>query len=219
MKINHKLHIGGVELDLTEPIPEIERKLNENQAKCYLNLVKASYNEIDDRTAEITFHRILPFNYVHSLNGCLCYIDAAIVSGLSEKYFVLDLTGQRKPICGPLIPWGDAWYIPDGAFSSFLRKFNEVMVKEKLSRVRFIITTDKIVVIVKYPRSKGKFDDDVADLEAEIGESLENRRGQTLSFTLYDLGQICQRPQVKKKSYMGLQSYLLKTYEITLNIL
>lgn len=217
--INHKLHIGGVELDLTKPIPEIEQKLNDQQAKCYLNLVKASYREIDNRTAEITFHRNLPFKYSYGLGGdCLCYIDAAIVSGLSEDCFVLDLTGNRKPICCPLIPWDRVWYIPKAAFISFYRTFNETMVQEKISRARIMVSMDKIEVIVKFPRDKGKYDDDIADLEAELGGTLESHRGETLEFKLYDLGQICQRPQVKVKSYMGLKSYLLKTYEITLKI-
>jgi hypothetical protein len=218
--IQKKLHIGGVELDLTLPQNEIEEKLNQQQVKCYLNLVSASYKEIDDRTVEITFHRNLPFKYAYGLGGqCLCYIDAAIVSGLTEDCFKVDFSGNTKPVCGPLIPWDDAWYIPTAAFTSFFRSFNETMVQEKISRVRIISDTDKLVVVVKYPRNnKGKYDDDIADLEAEIGEPLENRRGQTLTYTLDDLGQICQRSQVKTKSYQGLKSHLLKTYEITLNI-
>lgn len=184
-----------------------------------MNLVKASYREIDDRTAEITFNRNLPFKYAYGLGGqCLCYIDAAIVSGLTEDCFTVDFSGNKKPVCGPLIPWDDAWYIPTAAFTSFFRSFNETMVQEKISRVRIIVSMDKIEVVVKFPRDKGKYDDDIADLEAELGSTLESHRGETLSFKLYDLGQICQRPQVKVKSYMGLQSYLLKTYEITLKI-
>ena len=217
--IQKKLHIGGVDLDLTLPPNEIEEKLNQQQVKWYLNLVSASYKEIDDRTAEVTFNRNLPFKYAYGLGGqCLCYIDAAIVSGLSEDCFTVDFSGNKTPVCGPLIPWDDAWYIPTAAFTSFFRSFNETMVQEKISRVRIMSGTDKLVVVVKFPRDKGKYDDDIADLEAEIGESLENRRGQTLTYSLYDLGQICQRSQVRTKSYQGLKSYLLKTYEITLNI-
>ena len=217
--IQKKLHIGGGGLDLTLPPNEIEEKLNQQQVKCYLNLVSASYKEIDDRTVEITFHRNLPFKYAYGLGGqCLCYIDAAIVSGLTEDCFKVDFSGKTNPVCGPLIPWDDAWYIPTAAFASFYRAFNETMVQEKISRVRIISDTDKLVVVVKYPRNKGKYDDDIADLEAEIGEPLENRRGQTLTYSLYDLGQICQRSQVKTKSYQGLKSHLLKSYDITLNI-
>lgn len=218
--IPHKLHIGGVEVDLTLPKADIEATINANQAKCYPNgLVVAEYQEIDERTAEITFSRTLPRQYYGAINGCLGQIDCAIVSGLLESCFMIDLTGKHKPLCGPLIPWGNGWFIPDAAFASFYRQFNETMVKEKISRVRFIVGPNKISVIVKYPRAKGKYDDDVADLESELGDTLENRRGQTLSFKLYDLGQICQRPQIKVKSYMGLKSFLLKTFDITLEIL
>lgn len=217
--IEKKLHIGGVELDLTLPPNEIEQKMNDLLSQCYLGLVSASYKEVDNRTAEITFNRNLPFKYSRGLGGqCLCYVDAAIVSGLTEDCFKVDFSGKTKPVCGPLIPWDDAWYIPTAAFASFYRSFNETMVQEKISRVRVTSSTDKIVVVVKFPRDKGKYDDDIADLEAEIGKPLENLRGQTLTYSLYELGQICQRSQVKTKSYQGLKSYLLKTYDITLNI-
>ena len=217
--IEHKLHMAGVELDLTLPQNQIEQKLNNILTRCYLGLVNATYKEINDRTAEITFNRNLPYSYSNGLGGeCICHIDAAIVSGLTEDCFKVDFSGKNKPVCGPLIPWDDAWYIPKVAFASFERSFNETMVKEKISRVNITSLTDKIVVVVKYPRAKGKYDDDVADLEAEIGEPLVNRKGQTLTFTLNELGQICQRSQVKTKSYQGLKSYLLKTYDITLNI-
>jgi len=93
------------------------------------------------------------------------------------------------------------------------------MVGEEIARVKFAAFGDEVVVTVKYPRDKGKYNDDIADLEAEIGDTLENHRGQTLTYKLYDLGQIIQRPQVKVKSYMGLISYLKKTYDITLKIL
>ena len=61
------------------------------------------------------------------------------------------------------------------------------------------------------------FDDDIADLEAELGP-LDERRGETIDLSLKELGEICERTQIKTKSYMGLRSYLLKTYDITLNI-
>ena len=60
--IEHKLHIGGVEVDLTQPAADIEKIINDNQQKVYLGYVTASYKEIDDLTAEITFHRYLPFD-------------------------------------------------------------------------------------------------------------------------------------------------------------
>lgn len=216
--IKHKIHIGGSEVDLALSAAEIEAVINEKLDKCYLGLVKVSYKEIDERTAEFTFHRDLPYDYYGVLNGCIGQIDAAIVSGLLESCFSIDLTGKNKPVCAPIIPWGKTWFVPDAAFNSFYRQFVETMTGEKLARVRTLTLSDKIILTVKYPRDKGKYDDDIADLEAELGDTLESHRGETLEFKLYDLGQICQRPQVKVKSYMGLKSYLLKTYEITLKI-
>ena len=217
--MNHKLHIGGVELDLTVPIPEIEQKLNEHLDKCYLGLVKVSFREIDERTAEFTFRRELPYDYYGVLNGCIGQIDAAIISGLTEKCFAVDFSGNSKPVCGPLIPWGKSWFVPDGAFYAFYRQFVETMTGEKLTRVKVLSLSDQVKVTVKYPRAKGKYDDDIADLEAELGGPIEGHRGEKLSFKLYDLGQICQRPQVKAKSYMGLKTYLKKTYDIDLEII
>jgi len=216
--IEHKLHIGGVEVDLTQPAADIEKIINDNQQKVYLGYVTASYKEIDDLTAEITFHRYLPFDYYGNITKCLGHIDCAIISGLTEDCFKFDYTGQTKPLVAPLLPLGQAWYTPMNAFGAFYRQFNMTMVGEEIARVKFAAYGGKVVVTVKYPRDKGKYNYDIADLEAEIGDTLENHRGETLSFKLYDLGQICQRPQVKKKSYMGLRSYLLKTYDITLNI-
>lgn len=218
--MNHKLHIGGVDVDLSLPAAEIETIINEKQQQIYLGLVVAEYKEIDDRTAEITFHRTLPFNYYGNISKCLGHIDCGIISGLPEDCFMFDYTGQKKPLVAPLLPLGEVWYTPDTVFGSFYKQFVKTMTGEEISRVKFLALGDKVMVTVKYPRLKGrKYDDDIADLEAELGDTLENHRGETITYKLYDLGQICQRPQVKVKSYMGLVSYLLKTYDITLKIL
>lgn len=217
--MKHRIHIGGVEVDLSLSATDIEKTINEKLDRCYLGLVKVSFQEIDERTAEFTFHRDLPYDYYGALNGCIGQIDAAIVSGLLESCFAVDFTGKSKPVCAPLIPWGKSWFVPDAAFCSFYRQFVETMTGEKLARAKVLALSDKIIVTVKYPRAKGKYNDDVQDLEAELGGTLESHRGETLSFRLYDLGQICQRPQVKVKSYMGLRSYLKKTYDIDLEII
>ena len=92
------------------------------------------------------------------------------------------------------------------------------MLSEKLSRVKISAGVDKIEIMVKYSRTKGKYDDDIADLETELGGPLEDHRGETLSFTLKRLGEVCERTYLKVKSYQGLKSYLKKTYEIELVI-
>ena len=79
------------------------------------------------------------------------------------------------------------------------------------------ISMDKVSVKVKHPRTKGKYDDDIADLESEIGP-LEDHRGETLTFPLKRLGEVCERTYIKKKSYQGLTSYLKRNYNIRLEI-
>jgi hypothetical protein len=59
-----------------------------------------------------------------------------------------------------------------------MRRLNEKMLGEKISRFQVDISMDKIIVKVKYPRAKGKYDDDIADLETELGGSLEEHRGE-----------------------------------------
>ena len=220
--INHKLHITGVEVDLSRPVEEVIATINASLERFYPGglVTVQSYKELDEHTCEIKLARNLPFNYSYGLGGdCLCYIDESIISGVAEKYFTLDFTGKTSPVVAPLIPWGDAWYSPKQSFGAFFRTLNETLVGEKISRVKFLSSTTDLTITIKYPRSKGKYDDDVADLEAELGGTLDGHRGEKLSFKLYDLGQICQRPQVKAKSYMGLKTYLKKTYDIDLEII
>ena len=99
-----------------------------------------------------------------------------------------------------------------------MKQLNEKMLSEKLRRVKISAGPEKIEVLVKYSRTKGKYDDDIADLESELGCSLEDHRGETLSFTLKRLGEVCERTHIKKKSYQGLTSYLKRTYDIKLEI-
>ena len=63
-----------------------------------------------------------------------------------------------------------------------------------------------------------RYADDVHDLEMEIGDTLGNHRGETFSWPLWEMGEICARKYLKKKSYQGLIGYLKKTYDIDLNI-
>ena len=80
------------------------------------------------------------------------------------------------------------------------------------------ISIDRVSVKAKYFRTKGKYDDDIADLETELGDPLEDHRGETLTFTLKRLGEVCERTDLKVKSYQGLKSYLKQSYEIELVI-
>ena len=217
--MKHKLHLTGVAVDLSAPSADILAVLQKSLDRFYPDqLVKASeYLEIDERTLEITILRNLPHEYSTILNSCISYIDASMLSGFPEESFEFNPISGTEPITGPLIPWGKCWFVPSASFSMLMRRLNEKMLGEKISRFQIDISMDKIIVKVKYPRAKGKYDDDIADLESEIGP-LEDHRGETLTFSLKRLGEVCERTYLKVKSYQGLKSYLKKTYNINLEI-
>lgn len=216
--MNHKLHLTGVEIDLSTPAADILSKLQASLDRFYHQLVKAdSYTELDERTFELVFIRNLPYEYCCIINGCISYIDASMLSGFPEDDFKFNPVSGRMPVTGPLIPWGKCWFVPTASFTSLLKQANDTLLGEKISRMQVDISMDKIIVKVKYPRVKGKYDDDIADLESEIGP-LEDHRGETLTFTLKRLGEVCERTYLKVKSYVGLRSYLKKTYNINLEI-
>jgi hypothetical protein len=216
--MNHKLHLTGVEIDLSTPAADILSKLQASLDRFYHQLVKAdSYTELDERTFELVFIRNLPYEYCCIINGCISYIDASMLSGFPEDDFKFNPVSGRMPVTGPLIPWGKCWFVPTASFTSLLKQANDTLLGEKISRMQVDISMDKIIVKVKYPRVKGKYDDDIADLESEIGP-LEDHRGETLTFSLKRLGEVCERTYLKVKSYVGLRSYLKKTYNINLEI-
>lgn len=218
--MKHKLHLTGVEVDLSIPAVDILAVLQNSLDRFYPNsLVKASgYEELDERTCKITFVRDLPFDYCCALSGSLGYIDASALSGFPESEFTFNPSSKNAPIIKTLIPWGRCWYVPTAAFVSLMKQLNETISGEKISRMRISAGLDKIEIQVKYSRGKGRYDDDMADLESELGGQLEDHRGQTLNYSLKQLSDICERTYIKKKSYQGLTSYLKKTYDITLNI-
>ena len=217
--MNHKLHLTGVEIDLSTPAADILAVLQKSLDRFYNQLVKAdSYTEIDERTLEITLIRHLPYEYCCIINSCISYIDASMLSGFPEEDFEFNPVSGRMPVTGPLIPWGKCWFVPIASFTSLMKQTNETILGEKISRMQVDIFGDRIIVKVKYPRAKGKYDDDVLDLESELGGPLEDHRGETLSFSLKQLGEICERTHLKVKSYQGLKSYLKKTYNIGLVI-
>lgn len=218
--MKHKLHLTGVEVDLSISATDILAVLQKSLDRFYPDsLVKATgYEELDERTCKITFVRDLPFDYCLALSGCIGYIDASVLSGFPESEFTFNPSSKKAPIIKTLIPWGRCWYVPTAAFISLLKQLNETISGEKISRMKISAGLDKIEIQVKYSRDKGKYDDDIADLESELGSPLDDHRGETLKYSLKQLSDICERTYTKKKSYQGLTSYLKKTYDITLDI-
>lgn len=218
--MKHKLHLTGVAVDLSAPSADILAVLQKSLDRFYPNqLVKAdSYTEIDERTLEIVFVRHLPYEYCSILNGCISYIDASMLSGFPEEDFEFNPGSTKEPVIKTLLPWGQCWFVPIASFTSLMKQTNETFLGEIISRMQVDISMDKVSVKVKYPRTKGKYDDDIADLETELGGPLEDHRGETLTFSLKRLGEVCERTYIKKKSYQGLTSYLKRTYDIRLEI-
>ena len=190
--MKHKLHLTGVEVDLSISAVDILAVLQKSLDRFYPDsLVKATgYEELDERTCKITFVRDLPFDYCLGLSGCIGYIDASALSGFPESEFTFNPSSKKAPIIKTLIPWGRCWYVPTAAFISLLKQLNEKMMGEKISRMKIHVDTDKIEIQVKYSRDKSKYDDDQADLESEIGP-LEGHRGETLKYSLKQLSDIC----------------------------
>ena len=217
--MKHKLHLTGVEVDLSIPAVDILAVLQKSLDRFYPDsLVKAAgYEELDERTCKITFVRDLPFDYSLALSGCIGYIDASALSGFPESEFTFNPSSKKAPIIKTLIPWGHCWYVPTAAFVSLMKQLNETFLGEKISRMKIFVDMDKIEIQVKFSRDKSKYDDDLADLESEIGP-LEGHRGETLKYSLKQLSDICERTYPKKKSYQGLRGYLKKTYDIELHI-
>ena len=218
--MKHKLHLTGVEVDLSIPVADILAVLQKSLDRFYPDsLVKAAgYEELDERTCKITFVRDLPFDYCCALSGCIGYIDASALSGFPESEFTFNPSSKKAPIIKTLIPWGRCWYVPTAAFVSLMKQLNETISGEKISRMKIFVDTDKIEIQVKYSRGKGRYDDDMADLESELGGQMEDHRGETLKYSLKQLSDICERTYPKRKSYQGLISYLKKTYDIRLEL-
>ena len=218
--MKHRIHLTGVEVDLSLPSVDILAVLQKSLDRFYPNqLVKASgYEELDERTCKIIFVRSLPFDYCCALSGCIDYIDASMLSGFPEDSFTFNPGSKNAPVIKTLLPWERCWYVPTASFIVVMKQLNEKMLGENISRMKISPWMDKIEIQVKFSRDKGKYDDDIADLESELGAPLKEHRGETLTFTLKRLGEVCERAYCKVKSYQGLKSYLKKTYEIELVI-
>lgn len=147
--------------------------------------------------------------------------DEALLTGLEPCYFSLFPGSKITPVVAPLIPMGQAFYTPKECFTQFWKGLNKGHAGKKIQRIRIDLALDEVVVHVKYPRSVSnptRYADDVYDLELELNSPLSFFSGQTISWQLWEMGEICYRKHVWKKSYKGLQDHLKKQYNITLEI-
>ena len=183
------------------------------------------FKVLDDDNCEFSIERYLTTDYCLACGPqFIGEHDESLLSGLETPYFSLKWgpTATITPVVAPLIPMGSAFYTPMSSFTTFWKRINEKYAGEKIQRITIDITTTALTVRVKYARSiagnQKRYADDVHDLEMEIGDALGNHRGETFSWPLWEMGEICARKYLKKKSYQGLIGYLKKTYDIDLNI-
>lgn len=179
---------------------------------------------LDPDTCEIEIERTLTPDACCALGpGFIGEYDESLITGLEHEYFnplpnALGIT----PIVVNMMPMGKAFYIPAEEFSSFWKRLNKQHVGEDIQRIKYTITPTTLTIYIKYARTitgnAKRYEDDVHDLEMELGDTLTNHRGDTLSWPLWEMEQICARKYRKKQSYQGLIGYLKKTYDIDLTI-
>lgn len=183
------------------------------------------FKVLDDDNCEFFIERYLTTDYCLACGEqFIGEHDEALLSGLETPYFSLKWgpTAKITPVVAPLIPMGNVFYTPISSFTTFWKMINEKYAGEKIQRITIDITNTALTVRVKYPRTvtgnQKRYADDVHDLELELGRPLQDFKGETLEWPLHELGEICARKYLKKKSYQGLIGYLKKTYDIDLNI-
>lgn len=183
------------------------------------------FKVLDDDNCEFSIERYLTTDYCLACGEqFIGEHDEALLSGLETPYFSLKWgpTAKITPVVAPLIPMGNVFYTPISSFTTFWKMINEKYACEKIQRITIDITNTALTVRVKYPRTvtgnQKRYADDVHDLELELGRPLQDFKGETLEWSLHELGEICARKYLKKKGYQGLIGYLKKTYDINLDI-
>ena len=182
-------------------------------------------NILDEDTCTIEIDRTLDPEACCALGpGFISEYDESLTSGLEPEHSSLwrGKNSKIKPIVAPLLPMGKAMYTPTEIFADCWKRINKQVTGEDIQRVKFTITPFTLTIYVKFARTTAgnqkRYADDIHDLELELGDSLTNHRGETFEWPLQELGEICARKYLKRKSYDGLVSYLKKTYDITLTI-
>ena len=183
------------------------------------------FKVLDADNCEFAIERLLDTDYCLALGpGFIGEYDESLLTGLETPFFSLRQgpSATIKPVVAPLMPMGKAFYSPIPVFARFWKKINQKYAGENIQRIKIDISTDKLVVRVKYARTTSdnpkRYVDDVHDLELELGTPLTQLGGTTLRWPLWEMGEICARKYLKKKSYQGLISHLKKAYDIDLTI-
>ena len=228
MAFKHYLHFSMGKIDCSLPEEDVVAMMQLLIDHAYMGnrvAVVKYFKVLDDDNCEFSIERYLTTDYCLACGEqFIGEHDEALLSGLETPYFSLKWgpTAKITPVVAPLIPMGNVFYTPISSFTTFWKMINEKYAGEKIQRITIDITNTALTVRVKYPRTvignQKRYADDVHDLELELGRPLQDFKGETLEWPLHELGEICARKYLKKKSYQGLIGYLKKTYDIDLNI-
>lgn len=228
MAFKHYLHFSMGKIDCSLPEEDVVAMMQLLIDHAYMGnrvAVVKYFKVLDDDNCEFSIERYLTTDYCLACGEqFIGEHDEALLSGLETPYFSLKWgpTAKITPVVAPLIPMGNVFYTPISSFTTFWKMINEKYAGEKIQRITIDITNTALTVRVKYPRTvtgnQKRYADDVHDLELELGHPLQDFKGETLEWPLHELGEICARKYLKKKSYQGLIGYLKKTYDINLDI-
>ena len=228
MAFKHYLHFSMGKIDCSLPEEDVVAMMQLLIDHAYMGnrvAVVKYFKVLDDDNCEFSIERYLTTDYCLACGEqFIGEHDEALLSGLETPYFSLKWgpTAKITPVVAPLIPMGNVFYTPISSFTTFWKMINEKYAGEKIQRITIDITNTALTVRVKYPRTvignQKRYADDVHDLELELGRPLQDFKGETLEWPLHELGEICARKYLKKKSYQGLIGYLKKTYDINLDI-
>lgn len=216
MNISENIMLGsGNKVSLLLPEQQITDTLNAGLNQFYGDLVKVvKVEELPDNTVRITMGRTLPYEFL--LSGFISYIDASIITGLSEKCF---MPGPEQ-IVFPTVPFGNAYFVPLNEFEKVYKKQLCVMVGAHVNSIHVGAMMTELIVKIEFGDSMNtpkKYLADIKSLTGKFGD-LNLLNGQTVNMTLTELSKLCPRPQVKMEAYKGLVNYLEKVYEITMKI-
>ena len=228
MEFKHHLFISAGNIDCSKPTQDVVDMIQLLIDYAYkgnrVALVK-SFTVLDENTCEIVIERLLTTEYCLAYGpNCISEYDESLLSGLETPYFSMRFgsTAIITPVVSPLLPATSACYSPKVSFINFWKETNKKHAGEEIQRIKITTTTKELKIQVKFPRktvgNQKRYADDVHDLEMELGDTLDHHRGETLSWPLWEMGEICARKYLKRRSYDGLVGYLKKTYDINLDI-
>lgn len=152
--MKHKIIFSGKSIDLNQTDADVMKDMQAAIDQFFPqpnNFVKvANCKETDANTFELVIKRQYDSGGGMSLgSGFICDQDESLITGLS-----IDTFQPFKPGCAlvaPMISWyDDMVYTPDTEFVRLWKKMNEVMVQEKIKKIKISPTGSSILIKLKF---------------------------------------------------------------------